>query len=114
MNVASKAYHAISSQHLRKTENLTPVPPPPPPCALDRLSQDADYEDPVPFITKAHFEEAMSRARRSVSESDIRKYDAFNQNMKAARGFDDFKFGDEAGAEGGKEGEGEDDLYGAP
>jgi transitional endoplasmic reticulum ATPase len=76
------------------------------------LFQDAEYEDPVPFITKAHFEEAMSRARRSVSESDIRKYDTFNQNMKAARGFDDFKFED--GAEGGKEGEGEDDLYGAP
>ena len=30
--------------------------------------------DPVPEITKAHFEEAMKFARRSVSDNDIRKY----------------------------------------
>ena len=30
--------------------------------------------DPVPCITRAHFEEAMKYARRSVSDADIRKY----------------------------------------
>ena len=30
--------------------------------------------DPVPEIIKAHFEEAMKFARRSVSDNDIRKY----------------------------------------
>ncbi len=30
--------------------------------------------DEVPCITKAHFEEAMKFARRSVSDADIRKY----------------------------------------
>ncbi len=33
--------------------------------------------DPVPEITKAHFEEAMKFARRSVSDNDIRKYAVF-------------------------------------
>lgn len=38
-----------------------------------------DEEDPVPEITKAHFEEAMKFARRSVSDNDIRKYEMFAQ-----------------------------------
>ena len=33
-----------------------------------------DDADPVPCITRAHFEEAMKYARRSVSDADIRKY----------------------------------------
>ena len=33
-----------------------------------------DDVDDVPCITKAHFEEAMKYARRSVSDADIRKY----------------------------------------
>lgn len=33
-----------------------------------------DDVDEVPCITKAHFEEAMKYARRSVSDADIRKY----------------------------------------
>ena len=33
-----------------------------------------DDVDPVPCITRAHFEEAMKYARRSVSDADIRKY----------------------------------------
>ncbi len=76
------------------------------------VDAEEEEEDPVPFITKAHFEEAMSRARKSVSEADIRKYDAFNAQMKSDRGYAEFKF-DEAG-EGGEEGGGEggdDDLY---
>ena len=37
-------------------------------------SMEEDAPDPVPSITKAHFEEAMKYARRSVSDADIRKY----------------------------------------
>jgi transitional endoplasmic reticulum ATPase len=40
-------------------------------------------EDPVPFIRKDHFEEAMSRARRSVSDKDIKQYEEFTAKMKA-------------------------------
>ncbi|EFJ53296.1 hypothetical protein VOLCADRAFT_78972 [Volvox carteri f. nagariensis] len=41
-----------------------------------------DEPDPVPCITKAHFEEAMKYARRSVSDADIRKYQAFAQTLQ--------------------------------
>jgi hypothetical protein len=41
----------------------------------------------VPAITKAHFEEAMKYARRSVSDADIRKYQAFAQTLQQSRGF---------------------------
>lgn len=65
----------------------------------------------VVVVCRAHFEEAMSRARRSVSEADIRKYDTFNQQQKAARGFDEFKFGDGEDAEEAQEGAEEEDMY---
>ena len=35
---------------------------------------EGEEVDPVPFIRKDHFEEAMSRARRSVSDKDIQQY----------------------------------------
>jgi transitional endoplasmic reticulum ATPase len=38
-----------------------------------------EEEDPVPQITKDHFEEAMKYARRSVSDQDIRRYEMFSQ-----------------------------------
>lgn len=46
-----------------------------------------DEDDPVPEITKAHFEEAMKYARRSVSDNDIRKYEMFAQTLQQSRGF---------------------------
>jgi transitional endoplasmic reticulum ATPase len=46
---------------------------------LDPLST---FEDPVPFIRKDHFEEAMSRARRSVSDNDLKTYEKFKTKMK--------------------------------
>lgn len=56
---------------------------------------DADEVDPVPEITRAHFEEAMQYARRSVSDQDIRRYELFAQNMQQSRGFgSSFKFPD--------------------
>jgi hypothetical protein len=41
----------------------------------------------VPEITKAHFEESMKFARRSVSDADIRKYQSFAQTLQQSRGF---------------------------
>lgn len=46
-----------------------------------------DEDDPVPEITRAHFEEAMKFARRSVSDNDIRKYEMFAQTLQQSRGF---------------------------
>lgn len=53
---------------------------------------DEDEEDPVPELTVKHLEEAMSEARRSVPDSEIMKYEAFNQSLKAARGTQTFRF----------------------
>lgn len=50
-------------------------------------AMDTDDDDPVPEITKAHFEEAMRFARRSVNDNDIRKYEMFAQTLQQSRGF---------------------------
>ncbi|KAJ3080417.1 AAA ATPase cdc48, partial [Rhizoclosmatium hyalinum] len=81
---------------------------------------DDDDEDPVPEITKAHFEEAMKFARRSVSDNDIRKYEMFAQNLQQRLGIAaNFKF-PEGGIGGGERNTapqqqqsagGDDDLY---
>jgi transitional endoplasmic reticulum ATPase len=82
------------------------------------ISEDEPYEDPVPFIRRDHFEEAMSRARRSVSDADIRKYEEYTSKMKsdaAAAGAGGFSF--EKAATEGAEGEeaasadSDEDLY---
>ena len=45
-----------------------------------KMEDDAEEEDdPVPQITREHFEEAMKFARRSVSDQDIRRYEMFSQ-----------------------------------
>ena len=54
--------------------------------------EDDEAEDPVPQLTKAHFEEAMSTARRSVTDQEIRRYEAFAQSMKTAGPGAFFKF----------------------
>ncbi|PTD03861.1 Cell division control protein 48 [Fusarium culmorum] len=87
-------------------------------AAGDEMDTDEDAEDPVPELTKAHFEEAMQMARRSVSDVEIRRYEAFAQQMKNAGPGAFFKF-PEAGAEaaGGDAGNSfgdagnDDDLY---
>jgi transitional endoplasmic reticulum ATPase len=53
---------------------------------------EADVEDPVPELTRAHFEEAMASARRSVSDVEIRRYEAFAQSMKNSGGSAFFRF----------------------
>lgn len=92
-----------------------------------------DEDDPVPEITRAHFEEAMKFARRSVSDNDIRKYEMFAQTLQQSRGFGtNFRFpsgsgpngapaqGGQGGAGAGGQGgsgstdrpaDGDDDLY---
>ncbi|KXN65825.1 hypothetical protein CONCODRAFT_12476, partial [Conidiobolus coronatus NRRL 28638] len=83
------------------------------------LMETDEYDDPVPEITKAHFEESMRFARRSVSDNDIRRYELFAQNLQQSRGFGTFKFPEggvaESDAAGGQSGfadeGGDDDLY---
>ncbi|KAG9020977.1 AAA ATPase cdc48 [Tulasnella sp. JGI-2019a] len=66
----------------------------------EEMEDVAEEEDPVPEITRAHFEEAMKFARRSVSDQDIRRYEMFAQNLQQSRSFGStFKF-PEGGAPG--------------
>merc|ERR1712060_890098 len=70
-------------------------------AAGDPNAMDTEMEDPVPEITKTHFEEAMKFARRSVNDADIRKYEMFSQTLQQSRGFgNQFKF-PEGGIGGG-------------
>lgn len=66
----------------------------------DAMEMDGDAEDAVPELTRLHFEEAMQMARRSVGEPEIRRYEAFAQQMKNTGPGAYFKFpgSDEAGA----------------
>ena len=80
------------------------------------ISEDSPVEDPVPFIRRDHFEEAMSRARKSVGDKEIQLYEQFSAKMKAdasAAGARGFSFDDK---EKEKESEGsgasDEDLYG--
>jgi len=67
----------------------------------DAAMDTEDAVDPVPEITKAHFEESMKFARRSVNDNDIRKYEMFSQTLQQSRGFgSSFKF-PEGGVGGG-------------
>merc|ERR1712201_23400 len=67
-------------------------------------TMDVDEDDdPVPEITKKHFEESMKFARRSVSDNDIKKYEMFSQTLQQSRGFgNNFRFPD--GQSGGQSG----------
>merc|ERR1712000_419260 len=84
----------------------------------NEMEVDEDVEDAVPELTKAHFQEAMQMARRSVTDVEVRRYEAFAQQMKSAGPGAFFKFpeGDEAAAGGdsnnafGDAGN-DDDLY---
>ena len=56
-------------------------------------------------IRKDHFEEAMSTARRSVSDNDIRRYEMFAQTLQQSRGLGtNFRFPQSSGAPGGSSG----------
>eukprot|EP01039_Chlorochromonas_danica_P001718 gene1719-1877_t len=82
--------------------------------AAGEIDPDEPAEDPVPYIRKDHFEEAMSRARRSVSEKDIRQYEAFSAKMKAdatAAGAANFSFDQQGEGEAAGDEDSSDDLY---
>ena len=79
-------------------------------------AMDEDLEEEVAEITASHFEESMKYARRSVSDADTRKYQAFAQQ---SRGFGSQFRSSEAGPGGSgsnplgtsTSGPEEDDLY---
>ena len=89
--------------------------------AAGKVAPDEEF-DPVPELTRAHVEEAMRGARRSVSDADIRKYEMFATSLQQARGFGEFRFQDApaggaphggggAGGHGHGAPAGDDDLY---
>jgi len=81
--------------------------------AAGEIDEDDPFDDPVPYIRRDHFEEAMSRARKSVGEDEIRKYDEFTMKMKsdaAAAGAGTFSFDDEDGSDSDAT-MSDDDLY---
>ncbi|CAL1399289.1 unnamed protein product [Linum trigynum] len=60
--------------------------------------EEDEVEDEVAEIKAAHFEESMKYARRSVSDADIRKYQAFAQTLQQSRGFgSEFRFSETSG-----------------
>lgn len=82
-----------------------------------KTEDEEEEEDPVPFITRAHVEEAMKTAKRSVSDADLRRYESYAQQLQASRGqFTNFRFSegaegaDNSGAAFGADAE-DDDLY---
>jgi len=82
------------------------------------MDVDDEEDDPVPEITRRHFEESMKFARRSVSDNDIKKYEMFSQTLQQSRGFGtNFRFPTEAGGPANPSSSGnfanddEDDLY---
>lgn len=82
-------------------------------------AMEEDVEDEVAEIKAAHFEESMKYARRSVSDADIRKYQAFAQTLQQSRGFGtEFRFADNPSAAPASDpfataaaGADDDDLY---
>ncbi|XBJ25126.1 cell division control protein 48 homolog E-like [Triticum dicoccoides] len=59
-------------------------------------AMEEDVVDEIAEIKAAHFEESMRYARRSVSDADIRKYQAFAQTLQQSRGFgSEFRFPDQ-------------------
>lgn len=82
--------------------------------AAGELEEDEGKMRPEDMvITKRHFNFAMSKARRSVSEQDIAVYEEFAEKQKAVRGeaATNFKF-DDAGTVSGDSNEAHDDDAG--
>eukprot|EP01025_Chloroclados_australasicus_P012968 TRINITY_DN16199_c0_g1_i5.p1 TRINITY_DN16199_c0_g1~~TRINITY_DN16199_c0_g1_i5.p1 ORF type:complete len:979 (-),score=131.24 TRINITY_DN16199_c0_g1_i5:1859-4795(-) len=47
-----------------------------------------DVEDPVPYVTKAHFEDALKGARKSVPDSQFQKYQDMAKSLRELGSFD--------------------------
>jgi len=84
-------------------------------AAGEDVMDEDEGEDPVPQLTKRHFEEAMRSARRSVTDVEVRRYEAFAQSMKNSGGSSFFRFPDSAGGGNANEefgnGGDDDELY---
>ncbi|ONM06234.1 Cell division control protein 48 homolog D [Zea mays] len=64
-------------------------------------AMEEDEVDEIAEIKAAHFEESMKYARRSVSDADIRKYQAFAQTLQQSRGFgSEFRFSEQSATAG--------------
>lgn len=67
------------------------------------MEEDEAEVDEVPYITRAHFEESMKFARRSVSKADVLRYSSFAQTLQQSRGFgSEFRFPDQPAGTGGQ------------
>lgn len=77
---------------------------------LDESAEDNSVGGQM-LITKRHFNFAMSRARRSVSEQDLTLFEEFAEKQKAGRGAaaNNFKFGEDSAEEA--DDETQEDLY---
>jgi transitional endoplasmic reticulum ATPase len=69
--------------------------------AAGDMNIDEDEEEENPSLQRHHFEEAMRDARRSVSDIEIRRYEAFAQQMKNAGPGAYFKFPEGGGSGAG-------------
>jgi transitional endoplasmic reticulum ATPase len=78
---------------------------------LDEDSEDLGVGEHM-LITKRHFNFAMSRARRSVTEKDLTLFEEFAEKQRAGRGdaASNFKFSDDDKTVNGEDAS-EDDLY---
>jgi transitional endoplasmic reticulum ATPase len=81
--------------------------------AGEEAMDEDEGEDPVPELTKRHFEEAMANARRSVTDVEIRRYEDFAQRMKNSGGSSFFRFPNAENTNGANFGDAgqDDDLY---
>lgn len=86
--------------------------------AAEENGEDVEMvEDPVPYITREHFEEAMKTASRSVSDAELRRYESYASQIRSSRGTLNFRFAgndnsNDSGAQPALGGDGDDDdLY---
>ena len=50
----------------------------------DAVRREQAGEAQLPFVSKEHFEEAVSRARKSIPQSEIDRYNSFDESMKTS------------------------------
>ena len=88
--------------------------------ALIEKGGKANNFDPVPEITRKHFEEALRTARRSVTAMDLQKFQQFrrkfdpsfaNKSSNNNQGGPSIKWPSSNNNQGAKKGNEEDDLY---
>lgn len=78
-----------------------------------------EVEDPVPEITRRHFEDALSNARKSVTNLDLNKYDQFRRKFdpiyanrqSGGQGVSNFAWPDHGDVGAAKVADDDDDLY---